>query len=107
MESRENGIKRLKSVSLFIPAQSAMSKTYKNNCIKIKFEPVEMVLQFTDKLDFGDFHNICSRRNSITDSENSDMIAQDSPPSSSPLDRKMTYWSIQRGKQSKYTISSF
>ena len=63
--------------------------------------PAEMILQITDKLDFGEFHALCSRQNSLTDSEASDTISQDSPSCSSPSDRKMTYWSIQRGKQSE------
>ena len=78
-----------------------MSKTYKNNSNRIKFETVEMVLHITDKLDFGDFHSKCCRQNSLTDSETSDTIAQDSPPCSTPSNRKMTYWSIQRGKHHK------
>ena len=63
-------------------------------------EPRKSIVQVLEKneLSFYKFHPKCSKRNSLTDCENS----QNSSSSfSSNVGKQMTYWSIQRSKQRK------
>ena len=64
-------------------------------------EPRKFVSQKKNELGFHKFHPKCSRRNSLTDSENSQISSQSSPSFSSNVGKNMTYWNIQRSKQRK------
>ena len=65
-------------------------------------DPRKLISQKKNELGFHKFH--CSRRNSLTDSENSQISSQSSLSFSSSEDKKMTYWSIQRSKQTQLLI---
>ena len=60
----------------------------KNTC-----EARKLVLQIKEKPNVEKYQVIYSRQHSLTDSE----YSQDSPPLSSGVEKRITYWSIQRG----------
>ena len=66
-------------------------------------EPRKSIVQVLKKneLSFYKFHQKCSKRNSLTDCENSQNSSQSSSSFSLNAGKQMTYWSIQRSKQNK------
>ena len=56
-------------------------------------EARKLVLQIKETPNMETYFSICSRQQSLTDSE----YSQDSPPLSSGVEKRITYWSIQRG----------
>ena len=56
-------------------------------------EARKLVLQIKETPIVEKYHSIYSRQHSLTDSE----YSQDSPPLSSGAEKRITYWSIQRG----------
>ena len=73
------------------------------NNLQIKRNLIDrkLILGLKDLSEEAGSHLSPSRQHSLTDSENSHISFQPSPPGSSGWKKKTTYWNIQRGKLGK------